>query len=70
MSIASWWKNFRIPKTMLGLTMVGVAVAINNEMLLHAGLAILGVGVASKAVKASQGNPIFRHETHLINLFK
>lgn len=63
-----WLKNIRIPKTLVGLVLIGVGTALKNQMLVNAGIAIATVGGASKAIKTVQGNDPFRHEKLLFNI--
>lgn len=63
-----WLHNFRIPKTLLGLVLIGVGTALKNDYLVNAGVAIATVGGASKVIKKSQGKDPFAHEKSLFNL--
>ena len=66
----NWLKNLRIPKTLLGLALIGAGAWMKNDYLVNAGVAIVGVGVASKTIKAAQGGDPFMHEKKLFNLYK
>ena len=66
----NWLKNLRIPKTLLGLALIGAGAWMKNDYLVNAGVAIVGVGVASKTIKAAQGSDPWMHEKKLLNLYK
>lgn len=63
-----WLQKFRIPKSAIGIAMLGLGYYLKNQTLIDAGWAILGVGSASKAIKLMQGNEVFAHEKHLLGI--
>jgi len=63
-----WLKSFRIPKTVLGIIILAVGYYTDNKTLIDIGWSFLGLGVASKTIKAAQGNDPFAHEKHLLNV--
>jgi hypothetical protein len=68
--LASWFKGLSIPKTLLGLAMIAVGIKYKNQSLIDAGIAIAGVGVTSKMIKAAQGSDPLEHERKVFSLFK
>ncbi len=55
-------KNFRIPKTFIGICFIAAGIYFNEEKLVTVGLAIMGVGISSKIIKTAQGKDPFAHE--------
>lgn len=71
--IKNFFKNFRIPKSVIGLGMIAAGIYFNKQILIDTGLALLGIGVSSKVIKASQGGDPWKHEKQfaiLTELFK
>ena len=66
----TWLKNIRIPKSVLAIIVLAIGYYLNDETLRDAGWAILGIGIASKGIKAAQGADPFAHEKHLFNIPK
>jgi len=62
-----WLKKISIPKTLLGVGMIGAGIWLKQEYLVQMGLGVLGVGVASKLIKKAQGGDPFEHEKSILN---
>lgn len=71
--IKKFFKNFRIPKSVIGACMIAAGIYFDKQILIDTGLALLGVGVSSKIIKTSQGGDPWKHEKQfavLTELFK
>ena len=66
----NWLQGFRIPKTILGIVILVIGYYLDNKTLIDIGWSLIGIGVASKGIKAAQGNDPFGHEKHLLGIPK